>query len=70
MSLNAVSSLTGADHHEESQNVHPKPLVFDDIKLYRANQVLELKNAVELGSVTFKTDTLYEDNPASLLSMS
>ncbi|MEZ8619829.1 HsdR family type I site-specific deoxyribonuclease [Vibrio splendidus] len=56
------------DTHEESQNVSPKPLVFGDIKLYRADQVLELKNAVELGSVTFKTDTLYEDNPASLLS--
>ncbi|EHZ2753939.1 type I restriction endonuclease subunit R [Vibrio vulnificus] len=56
------------DIHEESQNVSPKPLVFGDIKLYQANQVLELENAVELGSVTFKTDTLYEDNPASLLS--
>ncbi|WP_258401246.1 hypothetical protein [Vibrio diazotrophicus] len=56
------------DTHEESQNVSPKPLVFGDIKLYQANQVLELENAVELGSVTFKTDTLYEDNPASLLS--
>lgn len=56
------------DSHEESQHVSPKPLVFGDIKLYQANQVLELENAVELGSVTFKTDTLYEDNPASLLS--
>lgn len=56
------------DTHEESQSVSPKPLVFGDIKLYRADQVLELKNAVELGSVTFKADTLYEDNPASLLS--
>ena len=56
------------DSLENNQNLVPLPLIFGDINLYQANQVLELGNAVELGSITFKTDILYEDNPASLLS--
>ncbi|MHA6606213.1 type I restriction endonuclease subunit R, EcoR124 family [Photobacterium damselae] len=56
------------DINEDDQKVSPDPLIFGDIKLYRANQVLELRNTVELGSVTLSSDTLYEDNPASLLS--
>ncbi|OUS03062.1 DEAD/DEAH box helicase [Gammaproteobacteria bacterium 42_54_T18] len=44
------------------------PLVFGTAKLYQAAQISMLENAQELGSITFKTDLSYEDNPASLLT--
>lgn len=53
---------------QNNQNLVPLPLKFGDKKLYRASQICELENAQELGSITFKTDLPYEDNPASLLT--
>lgn len=53
---------------EDNQSLVPEPLTFGDIKLYRANQVQQLSNAVELATITFKTDAPYEDNPATLLA--
>tara|TARA_R110002167_G_scaffold305579_1_gene509729 strand:- start:9458 stop:11032 length:1575 start_codon:yes stop_codon:yes gene_type:complete len=46
----------------------PKPLVFGSTKLYQASQVSRLENVQELGSITFKTDRPYENNPASLFT--
>ncbi|OOF11731.1 DEAD/DEAH box helicase [Salinivibrio sp. PR5] len=53
---------------EGNQNLIPDPLSFGEVKLYRAKQVLALKNVVELGSITFKSDIAYEDEPSSLLT--
>ncbi|HGS4885227.1 TPA: HsdR family type I site-specific deoxyribonuclease [Vibrio parahaemolyticus] len=57
-----------ADSLQNNQNLVPLPLKFGDKKLYRASQICKLENVQELGSITFKTDLLYEDNPASLLT--
>lgn len=57
-----------ADSLQNNQNLVPLPLKFGDKKLYRASQICELENAQELGSITFRTDLPYEDNPASLLT--
>uniref|UniRef100_UPI0018680599 type I restriction endonuclease subunit R n=1 Tax=Microbulbifer hainanensis TaxID=2735675 RepID=UPI0018680599 len=46
----------------------PTPLIFGSVNLYQASQVSKLENAQELGSITFKTDLPYTDNPASLLT--
>jgi type I restriction enzyme R subunit len=46
----------------------PTPLIFGTHKLYQAPQISNLENALELGSITFKTDLPYEENPASLLA--
>lgn len=46
----------------------PTPLVFGSTKLYQASQVSKLENVQELGSITFKTDQPYEENPATLLT--
>ncbi|MCG9723483.1 HsdR family type I site-specific deoxyribonuclease [Shewanella sp. Isolate7] len=52
----------------ESSRLAPTPLVFGTTKLYRAEQLAEFENAQELGSITFKTELTYENNPASLFS--
>ena len=52
----------------DSITLIPIPLVFGAAKLYQASQVSKLENAQELGSITFKTDLPYENNPASLLA--
>ena len=52
----------------DSAALIPTPLVFGTAKLYQATQVSKLETALELGSITFKTDLPYEDNPASLLT--
>ncbi|MFT5706022.1 MAG: type I restriction enzyme R subunit [Oceanospirillaceae bacterium] len=56
------------DMFETSKASHPIPLVFGDKKLYRASQISNLENIQELGTITFKTDSLYENNPASLFT--
>ena len=58
------SSDLFADNH----SLLPIPLFFGDKKLYRASQVSELDNAMELATITFKTDLPYEHDPASLIS--
>ena len=57
-----------AELASDSTALIPTPLVFGAAKLYQASQVSRLENAQELGSITFKTDLPYEDNPASLLT--
>lgn len=46
----------------------PIPMNFGDKKLYRASQIAGLENALELGSITFKTDLPYEHDSVSLLT--
>lgn len=56
------------DLRDMTSHYIPIPLAFGEKKLYRASQISQLENAQELGSITFKTDLPYQDDPVSLFT--